>query len=76
MNKFLYVFNDDLAKKLDSIGYKTYSQEKKEDGESYKLYAEDRNLSTKEIAEIVSSFEIGTDYVFTNKIFFKEGMNE
>lgn len=28
MNKFLYVFNDDLAKKLDSIGYKTYSQEK------------------------------------------------
>ena len=54
MNKFLYVFNDDLAKKLDSIGYKTYSQEKREDGESYKLYAEDRNLSPKEIGAIFS----------------------
>ena len=72
MNKFLYIFNDELAKKLNSIGYKMYSETKKEDGTGYKLYSTEQNLAS----DVLSEFEVGTDYVFTNKIFFKEGTNE
>lgn len=72
MNKFLYVFNDELAKQLDFIGYKMYSETKKEDETGYKLYTTGKELDI----DALSNFEVGTDYVFTNKIFFKEGTNE
>lgn len=72
MNKIIYVFNEELAGKLSSVGHNMFSEVKKEDGSGYKLFTMEEIIDP----AILLNFKIGTDYIFTNKIFFKEGTNE
>ena len=66
MNNVLYVFNEALAERLSSAGYKLHNQGKGENGVEYFVFLKTENDDT----SFLLNFAAGKDYVFTNKIFF------
>ena len=66
MNNVLYVFNEALAERLSSAGYKLHNQGEGENGVKYSVFLKTENDDT----SFLLNFAAGKDYVFTNKIFF------
>ncbi len=64
MNKFLYVFTVDLADKLLEEKFELHSLHK--EGERYSVFVVKNEIPI----EILRPYTAGTDYVFSDKLFF------
>ena len=66
MNNVLYVFNEALAERLSSAGYKLHNQGKGENWVEYFVFLKKESDDT----SFLLNFAVGKDYEFTNKVFF------
>ena len=64
MQNFLYVFTPVLAKQLEEEGLKLQKHEPR--GKEYWLFLVD----TKDHPDFLFNFASGTDFIFSNKLFF------
>jgi len=64
MDKFLYIFAADLAKRLQQEGFNLHSS--KEGERPYWLFT----INDTKTPTFLFTFTAGKDYVFSNKLFF------